>query len=159
MRFCFGFTLLFLCSLISAACLNKESAPPVAPTNASTQASTTAASPVASTTPGTAATLPPIPEKLADVTFTDVTAPAGIRFRHNNGASGNKYLPETTGSGCAWLDYDNDGWQDLLLINSMDFEDAPKKRRSVMALYHNNKTGSFTDVTASAGLTKPMYGM
>jgi hypothetical protein len=96
---------------------------------------------------------------LADETFTDVTEPAGIRFRHNNGAYGNKYLPETTGSGCAWLDYDNDGWQDILLINSMDFDDAPKKRKSVMALYHNNKTGSFTDVTASAGLAKPMYGM
>jgi hypothetical protein len=107
----------------------------------------------------TAPILPPLPEKFAPVEFTDVTGQAGIKFRHNNGAYGKKYLPETTGSGCAFLDYDNDGWQDILLINSMDFEDAPKKRRSVMALYHNNQNGTFTDVTVAAGLAKPMYGM
>ena len=50
--------------------------------------------------------------------FTDVTSAAGIRFRHNNGAFGKKYLPETLGSGCAFLDFDSDGWQDILLINS-----------------------------------------
>ncbi|MFN0086830.1 MAG: CRTAC1 family protein [Blastocatellia bacterium] len=100
-----------------------------------------------------------IPAELKPVEFSDVTALAGIRFRHNNGAYGRKYLPETTGSGCAFLDYDNDGWQDLLLINSMDFTDAPKKRRSVMALYHNNQNGGFTDVTAAAGLARQMYGM
>lgn len=122
--------------------------------------STTAASPeaVVSTSP-TTVTLPPLPDKFAHVEFTDVTAQAGIKFRHNSGAYGKKYLPETTGSGCAFLDYDNDGWQDILLINSTDFEDSPKKRRSVMALYHNNQNGTFTDVTAAAGLAKPMYGM
>src|SRR6266571_5707859 len=59
------------------------------------------------------------PEKGAGpaVRFTDVTAAAGIRFHHVNGAEGNKYMPETMGSGCAFIDYDNDGWQDLLLIN------------------------------------------
>ncbi len=150
----FVFTLLYV-----TACEKPASAPPVANVAAT-------ASPIATTQPQASALpspsaqiLPPIPDKLAPVEFIDVTAPAGIRFRHNNGAYGNKYLPETTGSGCAWLDYDNDGWQDVLLINSMDFDDAPKKRRSVMALYHNNKTGSFTDVTASAGLAKPMYGL
>src|SRR5207244_2217603 len=51
------------------------------------------------------------------------------------------------------------GWQDILLINAQDFEDSPKKRRSVMALYHNNQNGTFTDVTAQAGLAKPIYGM
>src|SRR5690348_5227395 len=51
------------------------------------------------------------------VTFADVTAKAGISFRHVNGATGKKWLPETMGSGCAFLDYDNDGWQDILLIN------------------------------------------
>ena len=96
---------------------------------------------------------------LTPVEFTDVTQEAGIRFRHNNGAYGKKYLPETTGSGCAFLDYDNDGWQDILLVNSMDFEDAPKKRRSVMALYHNDQNGKFSDVTSASGLAKPMYGM
>ncbi len=50
-----------------------------------------------------------------------MTAQAGIRFKHNNGAFGKKYLPETMGSGACFLDYDNDGWQDILLINSMDW--------------------------------------
>ncbi len=114
---------------------------------------------VAASPSPSASTLPPLPEKLAPVEFTDITAQAGIKFRHNNGAQGKKYLPETNGSGCAFLDYDNDGWQDLLFINSMDFEDAPKKRKSVMALYHNNQNGTFNDVTAAAGLAKPLYGM
>ncbi|MFN8001524.1 MAG: VCBS repeat-containing protein [Acidobacteriota bacterium] len=114
---------------------------------------------VAASPSPSASTLPPLPEKLAPVEFTDITAQAGIKFRHNNGAQGKKYLPETNGSGCAFLDYDNDGWQDLLFINSIDFEDAPKKRKSVMALYHNNQNGTFTDVTAAAGLAKPLYGM
>src|SRR5687767_16036955 len=55
------------------------------------------------------------------VVFTDVTAAAGIRFKHNNGAFGKKYLPETLGSGSAFLDFDNDGWQDILLVNSKGF--------------------------------------
>lgn len=118
------------------------------------------ASPETAASPSpTAVVLPPLPDKFAPVEFTDATAQAGIKFRHNNGAYGKKYLPETTGSGCAFLDYDNDGWQDVLLLNGMDFEDAPKKRRSVMALYRNNQNGTFTDVTAAAGLAKPMYGM
>lgn len=101
----------------------------------------------------------PAQDKFASVEFTDVTAQVGIKFSHNNGAYGNKYMPEALGSGCAFLDYDNDGWQDVLLINSMDFEDAPRKRKSVMALYHNNQNGAFTDVTTAAGLAIPMYGL
>ncbi len=102
---------------------------------------------------------PTEPTSFVPITFTDVTQQAGIRFRHYNGAYGKKYLPETMGSGCAFLDYDNDGWQDILLINSMDFPDSPRRRRAVMALYHNNQNGTFTDVTAQAGLAKQMYGM
>lgn len=101
----------------------------------------------------------PFPERLVPVVFSDATASAGIRFRHNNGAYGKKYLPETTGSGCAFFDYDLDGWSDVLLINGMDFPDAPGKRRSILALYHNNQNGTFTDVTARSGLAVPMYGM
>ena len=148
---------LFICVvLIGAACRKPETGEQTAtPTpTVETAVETTPATPSPSVPP-----LPPYPEKLAPVEFSDVTAAAGIRFRHNNGAYGKKYLPETTGSGCAWIDYDNDGWQDALLINAMDFDDAPKKRRSVMALYHNNQNGTFTDVTAQAGLAKPMYGM
>ena len=90
--------------------------------------------------------------------FTDVTAQAGISFRHNSGAFGGKFLPETLGSGCAFLDYDGDGWQDILLINGMDWP-GHKTRRSTLHLYRNNRNGTFTDVTASAGLDVELYGM
>jgi hypothetical protein len=90
--------------------------------------------------------------------FTDVTSPAGILFQHNSGAFGGKYLPETLGSGCAFLDYDRDGWQDILLINGTDWP-AHKKRRTTLRLYHNNGNGTFTDVTTHAGLDVEMYGM
>src|SRR5262249_2884831 len=70
------------------------------------------------------------------VTFTDVTTQAGIRFTHNAGKAGKKLLPETLGAGCAFLDYDGDGWPDILLINSKDW--TPRGRRSLPALYHNN---------------------
>jgi hypothetical protein len=91
------------------------------------------------------------------VVFTDVTAQAGIHFIHNAGRTGHKYLPETLGAGCAFFDYDNDGWPDILLINGKDF--APRGRRSIPALYHNNHDGTFTDVTAGSGLDVELYGM
>ncbi len=90
--------------------------------------------------------------------FTDVTAHAGIQFQHNSGAFGDKYLPETLGPGCAFLDYDNDGWQDILLINGMDWP-GHRTQRSTMHLYRNNRNGTFTDVTRAAGLDVEMYGM
>jgi hypothetical protein len=93
----------------------------------------------------------------AGVTFTDVTTQAGIKFVHNAGKAGKKYLPETLGAGCAFLDYDNDGWPDILLINSKDW--TPKGRRSLPALYHNNHDGTFKDVTAGSGLDVEMYGL
>ena len=90
--------------------------------------------------------------------FTDVTAQAGIRFKHNSGAFGKKYMPETLGAGCAFLDYDNDGWQDILLVNSMNWPER-KGAKSFPALYHNNHNGTFTDVTKEAGLAIEMYGL
>src|SRR5918997_1437742 len=57
--------------------------------------------------------------------FTDITAAAGIKFRHNSGAFGKKYLPETLGAGAAFLDYDSDGWQDIFLVNSRSW---PEKK-------------------------------
>jgi len=90
--------------------------------------------------------------------FVDVTGPAGIQFTHNTGAYGGKLLPETLGSGCAFLDYDADGWQDILLVNSMDWT-GHKRQRTTLKLYHNNRNGTFTDVTKSAGLDVEMYGM
>ncbi len=90
--------------------------------------------------------------------FADVTAQAGIQFDHNSGAYGGKLLPETLGSGCAFFDYDADGWPDILLVNSMDWP-GHKRRRSTLRLYHNNRNGTFTDVTKSAGLDVELYGM
>jgi hypothetical protein len=90
--------------------------------------------------------------------FTDVTTRAGIQFEHNSGAYGGKLLPETLGSGCAFLDYDADGWPDILLINSMDWP-GHKRRRTTLKLYHNNRNGTFTDITKAAGLDVELYGM
>ena len=86
-----------------------------------------------------------------------MTAQAGIHFKHNTGAFGKKYLPETMGSGACFLDYDNDGWQDILLINSMDWP-GHQTGKSYPALYHNNQNGTFTDVTKQAGLALELYG-
>jgi len=90
--------------------------------------------------------------------FTDVTEAAGVRFHHNSGAYGGKLLPETLGSGCAFLDYDADGWQDILLVNGMDWP-GHKKQRSTLQLNRNNRDGTFTDVTRRSGLDVEMYGM
>ena len=90
--------------------------------------------------------------------FVDVTASCGLQFLHNSGAYGGKLLPETLGSGCAFLDYDADGWQDILLVNGMDWP-GHKKQRSTPRLYRNNRNGTFTDVTKAAGLDVELYGM
>jgi enediyne biosynthesis protein E4 len=92
------------------------------------------------------------------IQFTDITAQAGIHFKHNSGAFGKKYLPETMGNGACFLDYDNDGWQDILIINSMDWP-GHASGKSFPALYRNNKNGTFTDVTRQAGLAVEIYGL
>ncbi len=93
------------------------------------------------------------------IQFRDITAHAGIHFVHNNGAFGKKYLPETMGPGCAFIDYDNDGWPDILLIDGMDWLGHPKAGATTLRLYHNNHDGTFTDVTRKAGLAVSMYGL
>ena len=90
--------------------------------------------------------------------LVDVTANAGLQFRHRNGAYGGKLLPETMGAGCAFLDYDGDGWQDIVLVNGMDWP-GHKQERSTLRLYRNNRNGTFSDVTRSAGLDVELYGM
>jgi hypothetical protein len=92
------------------------------------------------------------------VTFADVTEQAGIRFRHNSGAFGRKYLPETMGSGAAFLDVDGDGWQDIFLVNSTNWP-GQNRTPSFPALYRNNGDGTFTDITRAAGLQIEMYGL
>jgi hypothetical protein len=92
------------------------------------------------------------------VTFRDVTREAGITFRHHSGAFGKKYMPETTGSGCAFLDADGDGRLDLLAVNGADW---PGRGRGSYrpALYRNEGEGTFVDVAPEAGLPADRYGM
>ena len=96
------------------------------------------------------------------VPFTDVTAAAGIDFVHENGAAGEKLLPETMGGGGGFFDFDADGDPDLLLVNSMRWPwderpiDGPP---ATCRLYENDGTGQFTDVTAGSGIDVPLYGM
>ena len=92
------------------------------------------------------------------IRFTDVTAQSGIHFRHNSGAFGKKYLPETMGSGVCVIDYDNDGWQDILFVNSMNWP-GHASTKSYPALYRNNHDGTFTDMTRQAGLNLETYGL
>lgn len=90
--------------------------------------------------------------------LVDVSRDAGIDFRHNSGAFGAKYLPETMGPGCAFLDYDGDGWLDILVANGCDWP-GHKRQRTTPKLYRNDRNGTFTDVTAAAGLAVEMYAM
>ncbi|MBW4026212.1 MAG: CRTAC1 family protein [Acidobacteria bacterium] len=113
----------------------------------------TAASPATQAAISAAADRP-----LGPVQFVDVTREAGIHFKHNNGAFGKKYLPETMGSGVCVLDYDNDGRQDILFVNSADWP-GHGSAASFPALYHNNGDGTFTDRTREAGLASSFYGM
>ena len=94
----------------------------------------------------------------SQIQFHDITAQAGIQFVHNNGAFGKKYLPETMGPGVAFIDYDGDGWPDILLVNSEDWP-GHKRTASTLKLYRNNHNGTFTDVTAKAGLALSLFGM
>ncbi len=91
------------------------------------------------------------------VTMTDVTAQAGIKFIHNAGKSGKKFLPETLGSGAAFIDVDGDGWQDVVLLNGRDW--IPRGRKTLNALYRNNKNGTFTDISAGSGLDTEMFAI
>ncbi|HZP82944.1 MAG TPA: CRTAC1 family protein, partial [Chthonomonadaceae bacterium] len=98
------------------------------------------------------------------VVFTDVTEKAGLHFRHVNGAFGKKWLPETMGGGGGFLDYDNDGWLDIVFVNGSYWPGSSPKPSAqrptpTLALYHNNHDGTFTDVTKLAGLDVSLYGM
>src|SRR5215467_7142864 len=98
------------------------------------------------------------PDATLPIQFEDATPDAKIHFVHNNGAFGKKWLPETMGPGVAFIDYDNDGWQDILFVNGTHWPGRPSKH-STPKLYHNNHDGTFTDVTHKAGLDVEMYGI
>src|SRR5689334_1418596 len=94
------------------------------------------------------------------IRFKNITAEAGINFTRESGARGEKLLPETMGSGCAFFDFDNDGDQDVLLINSTSWpHDSPTFAPTPIALYENLGGGKFKNVTAGSGLEQPIYGM
>jgi len=103
----------------------------------------------------TAATQAPV------IKFTEVTGSAGITFRHENGAYGDKLLPETMGGGVAFADLDGDGTPELLFVNSTQWPGKlpPGTRPATAALYRNDGKGGFTDATAGSGLDVPLYGM
>jgi enediyne biosynthesis protein E4 len=86
-------------------------------------------------------------------------AASGIRWVHDNAASPEHYLPETLGPGCAFLDYDNDGWMDIFLVNSGPSDFFKPNKLLSNALYHNNRDGTFTDVTRQAGVAGGTFGM
>ncbi len=98
------------------------------------------------------------PAEGSTITFRDITQQAGIHFVHNNGAYGKKYLPETMGPGVAFIDYDNDGWPDIFMVNGTNWPGQASKH-STLKLYHNNHDGTFTDVTHKAGLDVEIFGM
>lgn len=101
---------------------------------------------------------PPAPHS-PSVRFVDITRQSGIAFVHNTGARGKKYMPETIGSGVAVFDYDNDGNQDLLFVNSRDWPGVKSARDDTMHLYRGNGNATWTDVTRAAGLAIRLYGM
>lgn len=94
----------------------------------------------------------------SEVRFVDATRDAGITFRHTHGGTGKRLMVESVGSGCAWFDYDSDGWPDLLLVNCAPLSDKVSGVRPTMALYHNRKDGTFEDRTAGSGLDVMLYG-
>ena len=99
-----------------------------------------------------------VPQRRPSFSLVDATSAAAIQFRHNSGAYGGKLLPETLGSGCAFLDYDRDGWQDILLVNAMDWP-GHKRQRTTLRLYRNLRNGTFADVTLAAQVDVETYGM
>jgi hypothetical protein len=110
------------------------------------------------TPPSTRPAAPKAAPPQATARFVDITRQAGIHFVHNTGAFGKKYLPETMGPGCGFIDYDNDGNPDIILVNGKDFP-SRKTKRTPLKLYRNNGDRTFTAVTAQAGLDVEVYGM
>ena len=101
---------------------------------------------------------PAPPPERSRVAFTEVALELGIDFVHGNGAFGEKWLPETMGSGCAWWDHDGDGDPDALLLSGRDWDGHPTGGRQTLGLYRNDE-GRFTEVTEELGLDLPTYAI
>jgi hypothetical protein len=97
--------------------------------------------------------------EIPELKFTDITEQAGLKFVHNNGAVGEKLLPETMGGGVAFFDMDNDGDQDLLFVNSTEWPWSTSGRKPTTSALYRNDGGNFADVTAGSGLDVSIYGM
>src|SRR5258708_19873437 len=95
----------------------------------------------------------------SELQFADIAKPSGLRFVHNNGAFGKKYLPEALGPGWALIDYENDGYPGVLLVKGKGWGGQGRAAGRGLRLYHNNRNGTFTDVTAKSGLNLNIYGM
>src|SRR5678815_4889975 len=95
----------------------------------------------------------------ASATFSNAAAQAGINFKHDNGATPQKYLPETMSAGALIFDYDSDGWPDIFLVNGGSFADRKVAAAARHRLYHNNGNGSFTDKTSTSGIAVSDFGM
>jgi hypothetical protein len=99
-------------------------------------------------------------DALPSIPFRDATRTAGLTFNHENGATGDRLLPETMGGGVAFLDFDNDGYVDLFFVNSNRWPWSDEKQETGMsALYRNKGDGTFEDITGGSGLDVPLYGM
>jgi hypothetical protein len=140
-----AFVLIVVIALAVFAVLNRKAPPPPARV---TQISAPVARPTSTVD---------VPE----VRFTDITRESGVDFVHNNGAYGDKLLPETMGGGVVFFDYDNDGDPDLLFVNSTDWPGREPRadRSSTIGLYQNNGAGKFANTTAGSGLDVTLYGM
>jgi hypothetical protein len=138
--------------LILASC-RKSANPPAREGEPSSSAAKSATQPTKQVDAASTSARPSGP-----IRFTDITAQAEIHFKHNSGAFGQKYLPETMGSGVCVLDYDNDGWQDILLVNGMEWP-GHRMHASYPALYRNEHNGTLKDVAKEAGLDVEMYGL
>jgi hypothetical protein len=118
----------------------------------------------AQTLPLTTRVPPPSPQAAAQVSFADATKPAGLlAFRTTFGTPAKDYILEATGAGCAFFDYDNDGWLDIYLVNGGTLDQLKPKpkaqsQKPKAALFHNNKDGTFTDVTDKAGVANERFG-
>jgi tetratricopeptide (TPR) repeat protein len=104
-------------------------------------------------------TVRPATPSAAAVRFTEVTSEAGLSFRHEAGATGKKWYPETMGAGGGFFDYDSDGLVDILLVNGRHWPGERQAPEPTMRLYRNQGDGTFRDVTRQSKLAVPLYGM